>query len=310
MGKVFDDISELIGDTPLISLDNIGKGLNGNLIAKVESFNPLGSVKDRIAYQMIEDAEKIGDLTENTTIVEPTRGNTGIGLSYITAIKGYDLILTMPENMSIERKKILRIFGTELIWTDEKKGMKGAVRKAEELLDKSEDHIMLKQFTNPSNPKAHRTKTAEEIWKDTEGNIDCFIAGIGTGGTITGVGEKLKEKDENITVIGIEPSKSPVLSEGKSGTHKIQGIGAGFVPEIINLDILDEVIKVNDEDALTMSRELARKEGILAGLSSGAVVSAGIKVANRKEFKDKNIIMNLPNTGERYISTELFENLD
>ncbi len=310
MEKIYSDISELIGDTPLIYLDKIGEDLNGNLIAKLESFNPLGSIKDRIAYQMIEDAEKSGELKDNTTIVEPTSGNTGIGLSYVSTIKGYDLILSMPENLSDERKKILRIFGTELILTDEKDGMYGAIRKAEELVKENDNYIMMKQFTNPSNPKVHRNKTAEEIWKDTEGNIDFVIAGIGPGGTITGIGEKLKEKDEKITVIGIEPSKSPVLSEGETGLHKIQGIGAGFVPEILNIDILDEIIKINDEDALRRSKELAQKEGILAGISSGAAISAGIKVAKRKEFKDKNIIIILPDTGERYISTELFENYD
>lgn len=310
MVRIYDDITEVIGGTPLVHLNKISEDLKVNLIGKVESFNPLGSVKDRIALSMIESAEDRGELKGGMTIVEPTSGNTGIGLSYIAAIKDYDLILTMPENMSIERKKIMKIFGTRLILTDEEKGMDGAVNKAEELVEDNENFIMLSQFDNPANPKIHRETTADEIWKDTEGNIDCFIAGIGTGGTISGVGERLKEKDKSIRIIGVEPSRSPILTKGEAGSHKIQGIGAGFVPENLNRDLLDEVITVKAEDAINMSRELAKKEGILAGISSGAAVYTGVQVGNREEFKGKNIVVILPDTGERYISTEMYDDLE
>jgi len=310
MVRMYEDMTELIGSTPLVHLNKISNDLKGNLIGKVESFNPLGSVKDRIALSMIECAEDKDELKKGMTIVEPTSGNTGIGLSYVSAIKDYDLILTMPENMSIERKKIMRVFGTRLILTDEEEGMDGAVKKAEELIDKNDDHIMLGQFDNPANPRTHREVTAEEIWNDIEGDVDCLIAGIGTGGTITGIGERLKKKDQNITVIGVEPSSSPVLSEGKSGAHSIQGIGAGFVPANLNRKILDDIIKVDDDDASNMSRELAKKEGILAGISSGAAVYAGVQVGDREEFEDKNIVVILPDTGERYISTEMYDDLE
>jgi len=310
MVRMYEDMTELIGSTPLVHLNKISNDLKGNLIGKVESFNPLGSVKDRIALSMIECAEDKDELKKGMTIVEPTSGNTGIGLSYVSAIKDYDLILTMPENMSIERKKIMRVFGTRLILTDEEEGMDGAVKKAEELIDKNDDHIMLGQFDNPANPRTHREVTAEEIWNDTKGDVDCLIAGIGTGGTITGIGERLKKKDQNITVIGVEPSSSPVLSEGKSGAHSIQGIGAGFVPANLNRKILDDIIKVDDDDASNMSRELAKKEGILAGISSGAAVYAGVQVGDREEFEDKNIVVILPDTGERYISTEMYDDLE
>ncbi|MFW6196325.1 MAG: cysteine synthase A [Thermoplasmatota archaeon] len=310
MVKIYEDMTELIGSTPLVHLNKISNDLKGNLIGKVESFNPLGSVKDRIALSMIESAEDKGELKKDMTIVEPTSGNTGIGLSYVSAIKDYNLILTMPENMSNERKKIMRIFGTKLILNDEEKGMDGAVKKAEELVKKNDDFIMLGQFDNPANPEAHRETTANEIWDDTDGEIDCLIAGIGTGGTITGLAEVLKNKDENISIIGLEPKGSPVLTEEKSGSHKIQGIGAGFVPENLNRDVIDEIITVRSEDAFNMSRKLAEKEGILAGISSGAAVYAGTQVGNRKEFEEKNIVVILPDTGERYISTEMYDDLD
>lgn len=305
--KVYDDVTELIGNTPLVRLNNIDAGYKGNIIAKLEYYNPMGSIKDRIALSMIDDAEKSGELKEGNTIVEPTSGNTGIGLSFVSSIKGYDLILTMPENMSEERKKILRIFGTELILTDEKEGMEGVVKKAKELVRENDDYIMLDQFENPANPDIHRKTTVEEIWGDMEGNIDALVAGIGTGGTITGIGEVFKEKRLGIRIIGVEPSGSPVLSEGKSGSHNIQGIGAGFVPDVLNEDVLDEIITVEDEDAFHMCRLLARKEGILAGISSGAALHAAVQVAERNEYEDKNIVVIFPDSGERYLSTELFD---
>ncbi len=310
MKKIYEDMTELVGETPLVHLNDISEDLEGNLIAKLESFNPMASVKDRIALSMIERAEEKGELGEGKTIVEPTSGNTGIGLSFISAVKDYDLILTMPENMSDERKKIMSIFGPKLILTDEEGGMSGAVERAKELVENNDDYIMLSQFENPANPAAHRENTAEEIWDATEGEIDCFVAGIGTGGTITGVGENLKERDENIEIIGVEPSGSPVLTEGKSGSHKIQGIGAGFVPDILNRDVIDEILTVEDEQAFKTTREMARREGILAGISCGAALYGAKEVADRAENKDKNIIVILPDTGERYLSTELYEGLD
>ncbi|MFO7990868.1 MAG: cysteine synthase A [Thermoplasmata archaeon] len=305
--KVYDDVSELIGHTPLVRLDKIDRGLKGNILAKLEYFNPMGSIKDRIALAMIEDAEKSGELKEGDTIVEPTSGNTGIGLSFVSSIKRYDLILTMPENMSEERKKILRMLGAKLVLTDEKDGMKGAIKKAKKLVEENDDHIMLDQFKNPANPEAHRRTTAEETWDDMDGNIDALVAGIGTGGTITGTGENLKGKNPDIQIIGVEPSGSPVLSKGKSGPHKIQGIGAGFVPDVLNLDVLDELIVVEDEDAFQMCRILAGKEGILAGISSGAALHTAVQVAKRDDYYGKNIVVIFPDSGERYLSTELFD---
>lgn len=305
--KVYGDVTELVGNTPLVRLKKIDSELQGNIIAKLEYYNPMGSIKDRIALSMIDGAEKSGELKEGNTIVEPTSGNTGVGLSFVSSIKGYDLILTMPENMSEERKKILRIFGTELILTDRKAGMEGAVKKAKELVRENDDYIMLDQFENPANPDIHRKTTAGEIWDDMEGNIDALVAGIGTGGTITGIGEVLKEKRPDIRIIGVEPSGSPVLSEGKSGSHNIQGIGAGFVPDVLNENVLDEVITVEDEDAFHMCRLLARKEGILAGISSGAALHAAVRVAERNEYQGKNIVVIFPDSGERYLSTELFD---
>ncbi len=304
--KVYDDITETIGRTPLVRLKRISRGLNSEIAAKAEFFNPLSSVKDRIALSMVENAEKSGRLKNGSVIVEPTSGNTGIALAFVCAVRGYRLILTMPETMSLERRALLKIFGAELILTPGEKGMKGAVEKAEEVLAGTPGAVMLQQFENPANPDAHKRTTAREIWEDTGGKVDIFVCGIGTGGTITGVGEFLKKRSPRIKIVGVEPAGSPVISGGQPGIHKIQGIGAGFVPKILKKDLIDEIITIKDEEAGDMSRRLAREEGILAGISAGANVAASVKIASRKENSGKKIVTVLCDTGERYLSSWLF----
>ncbi|MDY4078587.1 MAG: cysteine synthase A [Clostridium sp.] len=309
MSNIYRGTSGLIGNTPLVELVNIKEtfGFDASLLAKLEYFNLSGSVKDRVAKAMIEDAEEKGILKPGSVIIEPTSGNTGIGLAAIGAVKGYRVILTMPETMSIERRNILKAYGAEIVLTEGATGMKGAIDKAEELAKEIENSYIPDQFTNLSNPDIHRKTTGPEIWRDTDGKVDIFVAGVGTGGTITGVGEYLKSKNPNIKVVAVEPEGSPVLSEGKGGPHKIQGIGAGFIPPILNTSIYDEVIKVENEDAFKFGKLITKKEGILVGISSGAALYAAIKVAERKENKGKNIVVLLPDTGDRYYSTPLFE---
>ncbi|MEE8325177.1 MAG: cysteine synthase A [Candidatus Humimicrobiaceae bacterium] len=304
--KIAKDITGLIGNTPLVELGKISEGLETVLVGKLESFNPLSSVKDRIGFSMIRDAEEKGLIKKGTSIIEPTSGNTGIALAYICAVKGYKLILTMPDTMSIERRKLLGAFGAELVLTPGQEGMNGAVKKAEQIQKDTENSIVLQQFNNSSNPKIHRETTAEEIWKDTDGKIDILISGVGTGGTITGVAEVLKKRKADFKAIAVEPYDSPVLSGGQPGPHKIQGIGAGFVPGVLRTDLVDEIIKVKNEDAANITRVLAREEGIFSGISSGAAVKAAIEVGKRKESKGKLIVVILPDTGERYLSTEIF----
>lgn len=307
MSRIYEDITKTIGNTPLVRINKLSAGLEATILAKLESFNPLSSVKDRIGYAMIEAAEKAGRLKKGSVIVEPTSGNTGIALAFVAAAKGYRLILTMPDTMSIERRQLLKILGAELVLTEGAKGMKGAVEKAEELAKTIAGSFMPQQFNNPANPEVHRRTTAEEIWNDTDGKVDVFIAGIGTGGTITGVGEVLKKKKPSVRVIGLEPKDSPILSGGKPGAHKIQGIGAGFVPQVLDRETVDEIMTVSHEDAGAVARRLAKEEGIFVGISSGAAMWAALEVAKRKESRGKTIVVILPDTGERYLSTWLFQ---
>ncbi len=308
MGKISKKLTDLIGNTPLLELSNYNKSknINGRLIAKLEYFNPAGSVKDRIAYAMITDAEEKGLLQPGSTIIEPTSGNTGVGLAFVSASKGYKLILTMPETMSMERRNLLKALGAELVLTPGAEGMKGAIAKAESLHREIAGSIILQQFENPANPAIHRKTTAQEIWNDTDGKVDIFIAGVGTGGTISGVGEILKKLNPDVQIVAVEPADSPVLSGGKPGPHKIQGIGAGFIPKIYDKDVVDKIITVSNDDAIRTSRELAKTEGLLVGISSGAAAFAGTKLAEMPENKGKIIVVLLPDTGERYLSTVLY----
>jgi len=308
MGRIYSDITWTIGNSPLVRLNNMTKGLHADVVVKVESFNPMGSVKDRIGLAMIEEAEREGKIKEGTTIVEPTSGNTGIALAGICAARGYKLILVMPETMTIERRKLLKALGAELVLTPGAEGMRGAVSKAEHMA--AEDpalYFIPQQFQNPANPEVHRRTTAEEIWKDTDGKADVIVAGVGTGGTITGVASVLKKRKPTFKAIAVEPAESPVLSGGNPGPHRIQGIGAGFVPDVLQLDLVDEIIKVTGDNAAATARRLAMEEGILAGISSGAATYAALQVASREEMSGKMIVVILPDTGERYLSTDLFD---
>ncbi len=307
MARIYEDITKTIGNTPLVKLNNVAMGLEATIVAKMESFNPMASVKDRIGIAMIEAAEKASLISKNTIIIEPTSGNTGIALAFVAAARGYKLILTMPDTMSIERRDLLKAFGAEIVLTPGSEGMRGAVNKAEELLKNTPNAFMPQQFKNPANPEIHRKTTAEEIWNDTDGKIDIFVGGVGTGGTITGVGEVIKKRKPSLKVIAVEPADSPVLAGGKPGPHKIQGIGAGFIPEILNMKIIDEIIPVKNEQAFAVARQIARQEGILVGISSGAAAYAALQVAARPENKEKMIVVVLPDTGERYLSTVLFK---
>ena len=306
--KIYEKVTDLIGGTPLVELKNIEKeyGLQARIAVKLEYFNPAGSVKDRIAAAMIEDAEEKGLLKEGAVIIEPTSGNTGIGLAAVAASKGYRVILTMPETMSVERRNLLKAYGAEIVLTEGSKGMKGAIEKAEQLAAETENSFIPGQFKNPANPEAHRRSTGPEIWNDTDGSVDIFIAGVGTGGTLTGVGEYLKSQKPEVKVVAVEPATSPVLSQGKAGPHKIQGIGAGFVPDTLNTSVYDEIIPIENESAFEAGRTIARREGILVGISSGAALYAALQLAKRPENKGKLIVALLPDTGDRYLSTDLF----
>lgn len=312
MSKIAKNLTELIGNTPLLELSGYTSfyDLEATIVAKLEYFNPTGSVKDRTAYALIKDAEQQGKLNKDSVIIEPTSGNTGIGLAFAAAALGYKLMITLPETFSIERRKLLQALGVELVLTPASEGMRGAIRKAEELANSISNSFIPQQFSNPANPEVHRNTTAEEIWRDTGGKVDIFVAGVGTGGTITGVGEFLKEKKSSVQIVGFEPYDSAVLSGGKPGMHAIQGIGAGFVPEIYNPSVVDEIMKIRNEEAFETSRELARKEGLLVGISSGGAVYAARKLAERPENKGKTIVAILPDTGERYLSTPLFQDLE
>ena len=305
--RVFADITKTVGKTPLVRINHLAEGFSGQILAKLEFFNPLSSVKDRIGIAMIEEAERQGKLKKGAVVIEPTSGNTGIALAFVCAVKGYRLILTMPETMSLERRQLLRILGAEVVLTPAEKGMQGAVNKAEELFKTIPHSFMPQQFKNPANPQIHRQTTAEEIWQDTDGQVDIFIAGIGTGGTITGVGEVLKKRKPTVKIIGLEPQESAVLSTGKAGLHKIQGIGAGFIPEVLNREIIDEIIQVRSDDAGRVARQLACKEGIFAGISSGAAMWVALQIAKQPENDGKIIVVLLPDTGERYLSTWLYQ---
>ncbi|MCK4249087.1 MAG: cysteine synthase A [Candidatus Omnitrophica bacterium] len=305
--KIADNVTQLVGNTPLVRLNSVSAGSLADIAAKLEYFNPLASVKDRIGVSMIEAAEKGGHLKKDSIIVEPTSGNTGIGLAFVAAAKGYKLKLVMPDTMSQERRSLLKALGAELILTPGEKGMKGAVEKAEELAQSDPKYVILQQFKNIANPQIHKETTAEEIWKDTDGKVDIFIAGVGTGGTITGVAEVIKQRKPEFKAIAVEPKDSPILSGGRPGSHKIQGIGAGFIPQVLRADYIDEIIQVTNEDAAKTTRRLAKEEGVFAGISSGAAVWAAVEVGKRKENQGKLIVVILPDTGERYLSTELFK---
>lgn len=309
MANIAKSLTDLIGNTPLLELNNMkeSEGFGGNVLAKLEFFNPAGSIKDRIGFSMVQDAEKKGLLKEGSVIIEPTSGNTGIALAFVSAVRKYRLILTMPETMSVERRNLLKQLGAEIVLTPGNEGMKGAINKAQELAAEYENAIVLQQFENPANTEIHRKTTGEEIWKDTDGKVDIFVAGIGTGGTITGVGELLKSKNPKVKVVAVEPFDSDVLSGGKPGPHKIQGIGAGFVPKILNVDVIDEIIRVKSDDAFITAKKAAAMEGLLVGISAGAALYAAMEVAGRPENKGKNVVVILPDTGERYLSTPLFQ---
>jgi cysteine synthase A len=304
--KIADDVTQLVGNTPLVRINKLSKGLEATILAKLEFFNPCGSVKDRIGVSMIEAAEKAGIVDKDSILVEPTSGNTGIALAFVCAVKGYKLILTMPETMSVERKAMLRAFGAELILTPGSQGMKGAIDKADEIIKTNPKAVMLQQFKNIANPDAHRRTTAEEIWRDTDGLVDAIVAGVGTGGTITGVSEVLKARKPSFQAIAVEPEASPVLSGGQPGAHKIQGIGAGFIPDVLNRKIIDRIVKVANDDAFKTARRMVQEEGIFCGISSGAAMWAALKLAKEPDFKNKMIVVIIPSLGDRYLSTELF----
>lgn len=308
MSKIYTSADQLIGKTPLLELSNVEKslGLKAKIVAKLEYLNPAGSVKDRVAKEMLDDAEESGKISKNSVIIEPTSGNTGIGLAAVAAARGYKAIIVMPETMSVERRQLMKAYGAEVVLSEGSKGMKGAIAKANELASEIPESFIPSQFTNSANPTAHRKTTGPEIYEDTDGKVDIFVAGVGTGGTITGVGEYLKEKNPKIKIVAVEPESSPVLSKGESGPHKIQGIGAGFVPEVLNTDIYDEIITVSNDDAFKIGREIGQREGILVGISSGAAVSAAIELAKRPENEGKTIVVLLPDTGDRYLSTPMF----